>query len=146
MFKKYFVSLALLALLVLPIVTFASTADNTLQGPTQSGATLDSTTSGGCQQPHTINDIFTYAICIINGSIIPFLIGLAVVLFMAGVVRYVAAGDNEEKRQGGRDLMIFGIIALFVMVSVWGFVKILHTTFFADSPFQVNNNSPIQSH
>jgi hypothetical protein len=42
----------------------------------------------------------------------------------------VRAGDNEEKRQAGRDLMWFGIIALFVMIGVWGFVNILYHTFF----------------
>lgn len=91
-----------------------------------------SSTSVRCTVPRNIPELFTYLICILDYAV-PFLISLALVLFLIGVVRFVAAGDNEEKRQGGRDLMIFGIIALFVMVSVWGFVNILSNTFFGHS-------------
>jgi len=82
-----------------------------------------------CTTPNDIETLFTYALCILSGNIIPFLIGLGLILFLIGVVGYVAAGDNEEKRTAGRDLMWFGIIALFVMIGVWGFVKILTTSF-----------------
>ncbi len=82
-----------------------------------------------CTAPHNITELFSFATCLID-RLIPLLISLGLVLFLIGVLRFVTAGDNEEKRQGGRDLMIFGIIALFVMVSVWGFVNILSQTLF----------------
>ena len=65
----------------------------------------------------------------ISSGLIPVIIGIGVVLFLIGVVQYVASGDNEEKREASRNLMIYGIISIFVMVSVWGFVQILSTTF-----------------
>lgn len=37
--------------------------------------------------------------------------------------------NNEEKRKQGKQYMIWGIIALFVMVSIWGLVAILTNTF-----------------
>ena len=61
-------------------------------------------------------------------SLVPVAIGLAVVLFLFGVVKYVAAGDDEGGRADARQLMIWGIVALFVMVSVWGLVALLGTT------------------
>ncbi len=61
-------------------------------------------------------------------SLVPIAIGLAVVLFLFGVVKYVAAGDDEAGRSSGRQLMLWGIVALFVMVSVWGLVSLLGTT------------------
>jgi hypothetical protein len=75
-------------------------------------------------------EVFTYLLCILDSGIIPLLISIGLIIFLAGVVKFVSAGDNEEKRQGGRQMMIFGIIALFVMVGVWGFVNILSNTFF----------------
>ncbi len=61
-------------------------------------------------------------------ALVPLAIGLAVVLFLFGVIKYVTAGDNEEGRKNGRQLMLWGIVGLFVMVSVWGLVMVLNTT------------------
>lgn len=77
-----------------------------------------------------IGHLFTIALCMLDGTVIPFLVGIGLVIFLAGVIRFVGAGDNEEKRQGGRDLMVFGLIALFVMVSVWAFVNLISQSIF----------------
>ncbi len=69
----------------------------------------------------TINTLIT--------SLIPLLITLATVVFLWGIVRYVTAGGDEEKLKEGRNLMIFGIIALTVMIAVWGIAKLLANTF-----------------
>lgn len=61
--------------------------------------------------------------------VIPLLIGIAVIVFLVGIIRYITAGEDEEKRRAGRNMMIYGIIGLFVMVSVWGLVNILTETF-----------------
>lgn len=97
-----------------------------------------SSRSGACNTPIDIPTLFEYALCVLDSGVVPFLIGLGLILFLAGVVKFVGAGDNEEKRQGGRNMMIFGIIGLFVMVSIWGFVNILSRSFFG-------NDSEIQS-
>jgi hypothetical protein len=65
--------------------------------------------------------------------LIPLVIGIGVLVFLWGLVGYVTAGGDEEKRKNARSLMIYGIIVLFVMVSVWGLVRILVTTFGTDS-------------
>jgi len=56
-------------------------------------------------------------------------IAIAVIIFLWGVVSYITAGADEEKRATARSLMIYGIIGLFVMVSVWGLVAVLGRTF-----------------
>ena len=48
---------------------------------------------------------------------------------MWGVLRYVTAGESEDKMKEGKNMMIYGIIALFVMISVFGLVRILLNTF-----------------
>jgi uncharacterized membrane protein YidH (DUF202 family) len=62
-------------------------------------------------------------------SFLPFLVGLAVLLFIFGVVQYVMAGGDADKRKTGQAYMIWGIVALFIMVSVWGLVNLLGGTF-----------------
>ena len=65
---------------------------------------------------------------LILNSLVPLAIGLAVVIFLFGVIKYVTAGDSEEGRKTGRQMMLWGIIGLFVMVSVWGLVLVLNTS------------------
>ena len=54
---------------------------------------------------------------------------LATVSFIWGVIQYFLNAENEEKRKKGKSFMLWGIIALFVMVSVWGLVGVLSNTF-----------------
>lgn len=64
--------------------------------------------------------------------IIPIVITVAVIIFIVGVVKYVTASD-EEKQAEARKLMISGIIGLFVIVSIWGLVRVLQNTFGVNS-------------
>ena len=56
--------------------------------------------------------------------LIPFVITLALLVFLWGVLQYVFSTDTT-KREEARGYMIYGIVGLFVMVSVWGLVNIL---------------------
>ena len=79
---------------------------------------------------------FTEALGILQGllnGLLPVLIALAVIIFLWGVLKYIRASDNPEQRTEGRELMVYGIIAIFVMVSLWGLVNIIVDTFF-DEP------------
>lgn len=80
----------------------------------------------------TINNALASVTELIN-SLIPIVISIALLLFLIGIVRYVTAGGDEEARAAARGMIIFGIIALFVMVSVWGFVNILSRSIFNGS-------------
>ena len=60
--------------------------------------------------------------------IIPILITLGVVYFIWGVVQYVTSGDAEKKEQGQQH-MIWGIVGLAVIVSIWGLVAVLRNQF-----------------
>ncbi len=69
---------------------------------------------------------------IIRGVIDPLIIltfALALMYFLWGVSRYIWHGGDEGKRTEGYQMMIYGVIALFVMVSVWALVGILENTF-----------------
>ncbi|MEK7060348.1 MAG: hypothetical protein AAB970_01890 [Patescibacteria group bacterium] len=74
-------------------------------------------------------DLLIYVVCIINKSVIPLIISLALAMFIWGVVQYVINDQEEAKRAKGRQFMIWGIIGLTIMFAVWGLVKIIGTTF-----------------
>ena len=60
---------------------------------------------------------------------VPLVVVLAVVAFVQGLIKYVSHGDNEEKRTEGTKMMIYGIVGLFFMVSIWGTLKIFTNSF-----------------
>lgn len=64
----------------------------------------------------------------ILNTIVPILVVLGVVYFVWGVVQYVMASEEEAKKVG-RERMIYGIIGLVVIVSMWGLVGIITNTF-----------------
>ncbi len=61
-------------------------------------------------------------------GVVPVIIGLAVILFLWGMLKFIMASD-EAGRKEGKNFMLWGIVSLFVMVSVWGLVAILVTSF-----------------
>lgn len=72
--------------------------------------------------------IIDYITCTITRSIIPLLFAVALLMFIWGVLKYVIAGDGSDDREEGRWFMIWGIVGLFVMVSVWGLVGLVSNT------------------
>jgi len=63
---------------------------------------------------------------------LPIVAGLALLAFFWGLAKYIFAADDEKKKGDGKRLMIMGVIALAVMVSVWGLVRFLGTAFGID--------------
>ena len=77
-----------------------------------------------------IQDFLCYITRIINDSVIPLIFALATVMFIWGAVKFfIINADEEAKREQGKQFMIWSIVALAVMLSVWGLVAILGTTF-----------------
>lgn len=71
------------------------------------------------------------------------ILALALLVFFWGLVKYMYKGDNDAERTKGKNFMAFGIVGLFVMVSVWGLVGLLTGTFFGTSgPAGVNPPVP----
>lgn len=84
--------------------------------------------------PQTVSGVFNG---FITGNVLglfPAMLSIALVTFLVGMVRFIKAGGDEEARLAGRQVMLYGIIVLFVMVSFWGIVKLLTVSFFEDDP------------
>ncbi|MBK5215556.1 MAG: hypothetical protein JJE53_01970 [Candidatus Pacebacteria bacterium] len=64
---------------------------------------------------------------IINPLII-LLFALAVVYFLYGLARYLLSPDNEEIRSSSKSHMVWGVIGMFIMVSVFGIMNLILRT------------------
>ena len=78
--------------------------------------------------PRNFSELVMVFVNLINIAI-PILIALAVLGFFWGVTQYILSASDSTKVEEARKLMIWGIIALFVMVSVWGILRVLSNTF-----------------
>lgn len=102
-----------------------------------SAPVLTSTEGGSCNttgglwaKGKDFQDIAGFITCTIKNSIIPFIFALALATFVFGVVNFFFIGSGEEKkRTQGKQFMIWGLVALTVMLSIWGLVAILTRTF-----------------
>lgn len=64
--------------------------------------------------------------------LIPIVFGLALLFFLWGLAKYIFAAGDEEAKEEGKRIMVWGIIALFIMASVWGIVAFLQNLFGVD--------------
>ena len=78
-----------------------------------------------------------FIIVLINTVAVPVLFAIAFIVFIFGVFQYfILSGGSEEKQENAKNLMIYGIVGFFIMVSIWGLVNILVGT------FSLNSNTP----
>jgi hypothetical protein len=83
-------------------------------------------------QVYTIKDDYLVSIVstiqeLINLAL-PVIIAGAVVWFVYGIARYVLAAGDDEAKKSAKDKIVYGLIGLTVMVSVWGIVNIVVRT------------------
>lgn len=66
-------------------------------------------------------DLFQKAIDFMN-NIIEVLVGLALVGFLWGIFKYFVKSKDSSQRAESKKFMIYGILSLLVIISLWGFV------------------------
>ena len=151
--KKIISSLSLLVLFIsftMPLFAVAGTqvigqscndGDDCIAGLVCTGNSTCQATVGGTQ-PYSggsgsgsvnISVIKGYSdgiIKIINDVFVPVLFAIAFFVFLWGVYKYFILGATEEKsREDGRTFVLWGIICFVVILSVWGLVNIVTSTF-----------------
>ncbi len=78
----------------------------------------------------TLAGVIALFIGLIN-KVIPIVVLLALVAFMWLCVRYVMSPSDEGWQR--RSAIIWSLIALFVMFSIWGLIRVLCNTFLPGS-------------
>ena len=82
----------------------------------------------------TVSDFLCVLLGLINQAI-PVVFAIAVFAFFWGLVVYLFSlgGEADEKKQKqGRNLMVWGLVAFFVMLSVFGLISIIQQSFQLD--------------
>lgn len=74
----------------------------------------------------TFKQLVSNLIGLIN-YIVPVLVALVLVFFFWGIVRYVYKSSEGER--GDTAIFFWGLLGLFVLVSLWGLVNVLRQTF-----------------
>jgi hypothetical protein len=82
----------------------------------------------------TLLDTLALANTFLNAAIALF-VTLAIVVFFWGLIRYLVSAGEEKT--AALKTMFYGVIIIFVMVSIWGIVRLLQST------FQVTSTDPI---
>lgn len=86
-------------------------------------------TTGGTNTTLTsLDSIFNWIVQAV-GALVPFMLTLAVLFFLWGLANFILAAGDESARESGRSIMIWGVIAITVMVSLWGLVALLQSLF-----------------
>ena len=74
----------------------------------------------------TLNETLLFVSTLLNG-VIGLFITLAIVVFFWGLIKYLWSIDSENAQEGIK-IMFWGIVAVFVMVSIWGIIKLLQNS------------------
>ena len=65
----------------------------------------------------------------INGRLIPLFVLMALAYTVYAVVDFIAAKENSQDKDEKKQRIFWGIIGLFVIVSIWGLVAVIGRTF-----------------
>lgn len=74
---------------------------------------------------------YLYVFTSLLNYIVPVIFAIAIIYFFWGVVKFVIA-DSEQAKDKGRDTIVYGLIGLVVMFSVYGLIKVVQKTFGID--------------
>lgn len=78
----------------------------------------------------TICNVANTILYIINGVLVPVLFAIAFIVFLYGIARaYIFSYGEPEKVSEGHKLILWGLVAFVVMISVWGLVNVVANTF-----------------
>lgn len=78
----------------------------------------------------SFKEFVTKIINALNTVVVPLIFSFAFVFFLYGVFRYFfLSADSDKGRQEARTFVLWGIVALAVMFSTWGLVRVFMNTF-----------------
>lgn len=61
-------------------------------------------------------------------TLIPVLASIALALFLWGTARFIYRSGSSEGHGHDRDMITWGLVALFILFSLWGIIGLLQNT------------------
>lgn len=114
---------------VLKTLTAAGAALGTFLVPALAFAQEASETGNSKLNLDTLTGVVNELLKFVDTTVVPFVFAIAFIVFIWGMFLYFIAGaSNDEQRSKGRKLLLWGLIAFVVMVSVWGIVNLFANT------------------
>ncbi|MSR71010.1 hypothetical protein EXS62_03145 [Candidatus Kaiserbacteria bacterium] len=71
----------------------------------------------------TLATAVTSIISLIN-YLMPLLAGIALLVFFWGIIRYLWSAGDSHSKVSGREAIVWGLVALFVIFSLWGILSL----------------------
>ena len=65
---------------------------------------------------------------------VPIVVAFALLLFLWGLAEFILNAGESDKLKQGRERMIWGLVTLFVILSLGGLVSLLTVTVFGSPP------------
>lgn len=82
-------------------------------------AAVDATKLGNVLNPIIVNIVY---------PVIALVFGLAILLFVYGIIQMIINGNDPEARKKGQGMILYGSIGMFIMVSAWGIIYLVSNT------------------
>ncbi len=92
------------------------------------GLVLAATPSAVFAQDTSLVDGWLEWILDILDLLVLIILALALVFFLWGVAKFILNAGDPSAQSEGKQIMFWGLIALFVMVSVWGLLAFIQNT------------------
>jgi K+-transporting ATPase A subunit len=67
-------------------------------------------------------------------SLIPIIVALTLLVFFWGLTKLIRGSADAKAVEEGKELMKWGIVGLFVMISVWGIIALFTADIFGTAP------------
>jgi hypothetical protein len=87
-------------------------------------------TNTACATATAICSVASTVLYLINDVAVPVIFALAFIVFIWGVFKaYILSGGDATAVSDGHRLILWGIIGFVVMISLWGLVNLVASTF-----------------
>lgn len=118
-YMKIFFYTILAGVLALPVSAFAQVVPETTGGA-----------NSGVLDASSLTGLLNSFVGLVNTVFVPFIFAISFIVFIWGIFKYfILGGASDDERKKGKQLMVWGIVAFFVMVSLWGIVNLLRGSF-----------------
>ena len=82
----------------------------------------------------TVNTLLNNVVSFILQPIVVLMFAVALVVFFWGIVQFISNSSSEDGRAQGKKNIFWGIVGMFIMIAVYGIIRLILGTFFLPVP------------